>query len=174
MIIPILFLIVMATFSTKKFGLFSQQRVGRNAKLFLMYKIRTMVGDHEGPNIAVLNRRRITSFGKILRSTNLDELPQLYNVFIGSMSLVGPRPDVPGYADKLVENDRIILSVRPGITGPATLKYKNEEKLLSLQQNPKEYNDKVIWNEKVRINKQYIENWSLLYDIQCIMKTVLN
>ncbi len=164
----------MATLSTKKFGLFSQQRVGRNAKLFLMYKIRTMTGDHQGPSISALNRSRITSFGKILRRTNLDELPQLFNVFIGNMSLVGPRPDVSGYADKLVGDERVILSVRPGITGPATLKYKNEEKLLSMQRDPKEYNDKIIWKEKIKMNKQYIENWSLLYDIQCIIKTVLN
>lgn len=174
LIIPILVLIIFATISTRKFGLFTQQRVGMDAKLFTMFKIRTMKGSEEGNSIAILNKNRITPFGRFLRKSNLDELPQLFNVFIGNMSFVGPRPDVVGYADKLVGQDKIILSVKPGVTGPATLKFKNEEELLSKHKNPKEYNDEIIWKEKVKINKQYIENWTLLYDIQCIIKTVLN
>ncbi|MCF6297585.1 MAG: sugar transferase [Flavobacteriaceae bacterium] len=172
--VPILILVIFATVSTKKLGLFTQQRVGIDAQLFTMYKIRTMKGKELGESIATLNRDRITSFGHFLREFNLDELPQLFNVLIGNMSLVGPRPDVIGYADKLVGKDKIILSVKPGITGPATLKFKNEEKLLINQSNQKKYNDEVIWIEKVKINKQYIENWTLLYDIECIIKTIFN
>ena len=124
--------------------------------------------------ITLKNDDRITPFGKLLRLFKFDELPQLFNVFIGDMSLVGPRPDVQGYADKLVSDDRIILSVKPGITGPATLKFKNEEDVLSKQNNPKIYNDKVIWPEKVLINKQYIKDWSLFNDIKCIVKTIIS
>ena len=114
---------------------------------------------------------RITTFGKFLRRYKLDEVPQLFNVIWGDMSLVGPRPDVPGYADKLKGADRVILEVRPGITGLATLKYKNEEALLSLQSDPKRYNDEVIWKDKVEINKKYIENWSMTGDLRIILKT---
>ncbi len=117
------------------------------------------------------NDIRITKSGKFFRDTKIDELPQLWNVFIGDMSFVGPRPDVEGYADKLEGDDRIVLSIRPGITGPASLKYKNEEEILSKQANPKEYNDNVIWPDKVKINIEYIKNWSLLKDIQYIVKT---
>ena len=124
--------------------------------------------------ITVRDDPRLTAFGKYLRKYHLDELPQLFNVLIGDMSFVGPRPDVAGYADLLQGDDRIILSVRPGITGPATLKFKNEDALLSQQPDPKAYNDKVIWKEKVRINKEYIMNWTLLGDINYIFKTIFN
>ncbi len=174
-IIPILFLMILATCSTKKFGLFSQNRVGENGKLFKIFKIRTMkVHIPKEDFITLKNDDRITSFGKFLRLFKLDELPQMVNVLIGDMSLVGPRPDVPGYADKLIGDDRIILSVKPGITSPATLKFKNEENLLSKQKNPKKYNDEVIWPEKIKINKQYILEWSLINDIKCIVKTIIN
>jgi len=116
---------------------------------------------------------RITKSGKFFRDTKIDELPQLWNVFIGYMSFVGPRPDVEGYADKLVGDDRIILSFRPGITGPATIKYKNEESILALQENPKYYNDYVIWPDKIKINKEYIKNYSLKKDIKYIVKTIM-
>ena len=108
------------------------------------------------------------------RKHKLDELPQLLNVFKGDMSLVGPRPDVAGYADALIGKDRVILDVRPGITGPATLKYKNEEALLMEQEDPQTYNDLVIWKDKVEINKNYLENWSLIGDIRIIIKTFFN
>jgi len=174
-IIPILFLMILATCSTKKFGLFSQNRVGENGKLFKIFKIRTMkVHIPKEDFITLKNDDRITSFGKFLRLFKLDELPQMVNVLIGDMSLVGPRPDVPGYADKLIGDDRVILSVKPGITSPATLKFKNEENLLSKQKNPKKYNDEVIWPEKIKINKQYILEWSLINDIKCIVKTIIN
>ncbi len=166
---------VLVGFSTKKIGLFRQVRVGENGKLFKIYKIRTMKVDIPKEDFITLkNDDRITPFGKVLRKFKLDELPQLFNVLIGEMSLVGPRPDVPGYADKLKGNDRVILLVRPGLTGPATIKFKDEEDLLSKQKNPKKFNDEVIWPEKVKLNKQYIKEWSLFNDIKCIVKTIIN
>ena len=124
--------------------------------------------------ITLIDDPRITWFGRIIRAYKLDELPQLWNVLIGDMSLVGPRPDIPGYADKLKGNDRMILSVRPGLTGPATLKYFNEEALLSNEMDPLKYNDQVIWKDKIEINKQYIKNWSLKGDVNYILKTILS
>ena len=171
---PILVLIILSSLSTKEFGLFTQQRVGRNAKLFRIFKIRTMKHPYNDNFITLRDDPRLTAFGKILRKYHLDELPQLFNVLIGNMSFVGPRPDVAGYADLLQGDDRIILSVRPGITGPATLKFKNEDVLLSQQKDPKKYNDTIIWKEKVKINKEYILNWTLLGDINYIFKTIFN
>ena len=164
---------LVATVETKSNGLFIQKRVGQDGKLFKVYKIKTMkkVSGIE-TTITSSNDVRITKSGKFFRDTKIDELPQLWNVFIGDMSFVGPRPDVEGYADKLEGDDRLLLSIRPGITGPASLKYKNEEELLSKQTNPKEYNDSVIWPDKIKINLEYIQNWSLLKDIQYIIKTV--
>lgn len=164
---------IIALIETKSNGFFVQQRVGKNGKLFNVIKIKTMkkvVGIDT--TITSSNDVRITKSGKFFRDTKIDELPQLWNVLVGDMSFVGPRPDVEGYADKLEGDDRIVLTIRPGITGPASLKYKNEEEILSTQDNPKEYNDKVIWPDKVKINKEYIKNWSLKSDIQYIIKTV--
>ena len=164
---------VIATFETKSNGFFIQKRVGRNGKIFNVIKIKTMK-KVEGVDTTITssNDVRITKSGKFFRDTKIDELPQLINVLIGDMSFVGPRPDVPGYADKLEGDDRIVLSIRPGITGPASLKYKNEEEILASQNDPKWYNDKIIWPDKVRINKEYIKNWSLKTDIEYIIKTV--
>lgn len=169
--VPMVILILIATISTGKFGLYSQKRIGFRARTFTMLKIRSMTESDDPSHITLENDPRITGFGKFLRHYKLDELPQLFNVFWGDMSLVGPRPDVSGYADSLQGEDRVILEVRPGITGPATLKYKNEEALLSLQSDPKRYNDEVIWKDKVEINKKYIENWSLSGDLKIILKT---
>jgi lipopolysaccharide/colanic/teichoic acid biosynthesis glycosyltransferase len=162
---------MLASLSTKDFGLFRQQRVGRNAKLFRIFKIRTMKYSSDENFITLRNDPRLTTLGKIFRNYHLDELPQLFNVLKGEMSFVGPRPDVAGYADLLEGDDRIILSVRPGITGPATIKFKNEDVLLAQQIDPKKYNDTVIWQEKVRINKEYIKNWTFLGDLNFIFKT---
>lgn len=172
LLLPILALILIVTISTQKFGLFSQKRVGLKAKIFTMYKIRTMRFHSDEDFITIIDDPRTTSIGKLLRAYKLDEIPQLFNVLIGNMSFVGPRPDVIGYADKLIGEDRIVLSIKPGITGPATIKYRNEEKLLAHQINPKEYNDTIIWKEKVKINKEYIKNWSFLGDINYIFKTI--
>jgi len=163
-----------ASFETKSNGFFIQKRVGRYGKLFNIIKIKTMKKvNGVDTTITLSDDIRITKSGKFFRDTKIDELPQLWNVFIGYMSFVGPRPDVEGYADKLVGDDRIILSFRPGITGPATIKYKNEESILALQENPKYYNDYVIWPDKIKINKEYIKNYSLKKDIKYIVKTIM-
>jgi lipopolysaccharide/colanic/teichoic acid biosynthesis glycosyltransferase len=168
----LLILITISTLSTGKFGLFSQARVGKNGKVFRIFKIRTM-DVQSGDVITAEDDPRITKFGHFLRKTKLDELTQLFNIVKGEMSFVGPRPDVLGYADKLVGDDRIILSVKPGITGPATIFYRNEEHLLAMQDDKKKYNDEVIWPNKVKINREYLENWTFADDIKIIIKTVI-
>jgi len=152
---------------------FVQQRVGQNGKLFACHKFRSMTIGHNGSSVSVAGESRITPLGAKLRHYKLDELPELWDVFIGNMSFVGPRPDVPGYADKLQGEDRIILTLRPGITGPATLKYRNEEDLLATVEDPIKYNDEVIYPDKVRINRYYAEHYSFIKDIQMIFCTVL-
>ncbi len=164
---------IVASIETKSNGFFVQKRVGKEGKLFSAIKIKSMKKvDGLDTTITAANDIRITKSGQFFRNTKIDELPQLINVLFGSMSFVGPRPDVEGYADKLQNDDRIVLSIRPGITGPASLKYKNEEEILSRQADPKKYNDEIIWPDKVRINKEYIEYWSFWKDIQYIIKTI--
>jgi lipopolysaccharide/colanic/teichoic acid biosynthesis glycosyltransferase len=153
--------------------IFKQQRVGRNGKLFTMYKFRSMKVAHSGSSVSVAGESRITPLGAVLRKYKLDELPELWNVLIGDMSFVGPRPDVPGYADLLKGRDRDILKLRPGITGPASLKYRNEEQILAQVEDPVKYNDEVIFPDKVRINLYYLENQSLWMDIKLIVCTIL-
>ncbi|MEL4455188.1 sugar transferase [Lutimonas vermicola] len=174
LIIPLLILIAMATISTGKFGLYSQNRIGLHGESFVMYKIRSMSKGDDASGITLKSDPRITTFGRFIRDFKLDELPQLWNVLIGDMSFVGPRPDIPGYADRLSGKDRIILSVRPGITGPATIKFKDEETLLAEQIDPITYNDEVLWKEKIEINKTYIKNWSLKSDINYILRTLFH
>ncbi len=165
---------MVASFETKNNGLFMQERIGKEGKPFLVFKIKTMKSV-EGVDTTVTTSAdsRITKSGVFFRKTKIDELPQFFNVLFGSMSFVGPRPDVPGFADKLEGDDRVILNLRPGITGPASLKYKNEEELLAQQKDPERYNRDVIWSDKVQINKVYIKEWSLKKDIMYIIKTVL-
>lgn len=153
--------------------LFCQQRVGRNGMLFTMHKFRTMTINHNGSSISVAGEARITPLGAFLRHYKLDELPELWDVLIGKMSFVGPRPDVPGYADQLQEEDKIVLTLRPGITGPASLKYRNEEEILAKVENPQVYNDTIIYPDKVRINRYYAEHYSFYIDIKIIMATIL-
>ena len=153
--------------------IFKQKRVGLNGKLFTMYKFRSMTVGHGGSSVSVAGESRITPLGAKLRRYKLDELPELWNVLIGDMSFVGPRPDVPGYADQLKGTDREVLRLRPGITGPASLKYRDEEELLTIQPDPQRYNDEVIFPDKVRINRYYLHNYSFLKDIQMIFCTVL-
>jgi lipopolysaccharide/colanic/teichoic acid biosynthesis glycosyltransferase len=152
---------------------FCQKRVGRNGKLFTLIKFRTMKPDHDGNTVTVAGEGRITSVGRFLRKYKLDELPGLWNVLKGDMSIVGPRPDVPGYADKLMGTDRRLLEIRPGLTGPATLKYAGEEELLSHQSDPVRYNDEVVYPDKVRINLNYIDNRTFWLDIKVIFCTLL-
>ena len=153
--------------------IFKQRRVGRHGKLFTMYKFRSMTVSHSGSSVSVRGENRITPLGAKLRKYKLDELLELWNVLIGDMSFVGPRPDVPGYADKLEGDDRRMLLLKPGITGPASLKYRDEEELLAEQENPQKYNDEVLFPDKVRINIEYLDNWSFWNDIKIIIYTIL-
>jgi lipopolysaccharide/colanic/teichoic acid biosynthesis glycosyltransferase len=172
---PLIFISwIVSSIETLSNGLFFQKRIGKYGKLFNIVKIKTMkpvVGVEM--TITSSDDVRITKSGAFFRRTKIDELPQLWNVFIGQMSFVGPRPDVPGYADKLQGKNRIILSMRPGITGPAQLAYKDEERILANQNNAIEYNDEVIWPDKVKINREYVENYSFFKDIYYIWKTIV-
>ena len=166
---------------------FVQKRVGKDGKLFSCHKFRSMTVKHSGSSVSVAGDSRITPFGATLRHYKLDELPGLWDVLIGNMSFVGPRPDVPGYADKLEGEDRDVLKLRPGITGPATLKYRLEDEMISeyVAQKQKEgdnrpaqdiaveYNDNVIYPDKVRLNCYYYRHYSFIKDIQMIFATVL-
>jgi lipopolysaccharide/colanic/teichoic acid biosynthesis glycosyltransferase len=165
---------IIASIETKKNGLFMQERIGKKGKPFLIFKIKTMK-DIPGINTTVTTNGdvRITASGTFFRKTKIDELPQLFNVLFGTMSFVGARPDVPGFADKLEGEDRVILELAPGITGPSSLKYKDEESLLAKQKDPESYNKEVLWPDKVAINKKYLENWSLKKDIEYIIKTIV-
>ncbi len=153
--------------------LFSQKRVGKDGKQFILIKFRSVIVDQNSNNTATAKGDdRITTIGVFLRKYKLDELPELWNVLKGEMSLVGPRPDVPGYADNLKGEDRKILKLRPGITGTASLKYVNEEEILSAQDDPQKYNDEVIFPDKVKVNLEYYKNQSLWLDIKIIFATI--
>lgn len=166
---------------------FCQKRVGKDGKLFTCHKFRSMTVKHNGSSVSVAGDSRITPFGAKLRHYKLDELPELWDVLIGNMSFVGPRPDVPGYADQLKGEDRVVLKLRPGITGPATLKYRLEDEMISeyvakkqaegdvrpMQEIATEYNDKVIYPDKVRLNCYYYRHYSFWKDIEMIFATVL-
>lgn len=179
---------------------FVQNRVGKGGKLFKCHKFRSMTVAHNGSTVSVAGDSRITPFGAKLRHYKLDELPGLWDVFIGNMSFVGPRPDVPGYADKLTGEDRDVLKLRPGITGPATLKYRVEDEMIAefvgqIKAGKNEqvakmadvpdfsamtdqeiavwYNDHIIYPDKVRLNCYYYRNYSFIKDIQMILCTVL-
>lgn len=165
--------IIAARVDTRASGIFRQQRVGRDGELFEVMKIRTMrVSTVHTTTVTTANDARITRLGALLRKGKIDELPNLVNVVRGEMSLVGPRPDVPGYADALEGADRVILTVRPGITGPASVAFRHEEDLLASASDPEAYNRDVIWPEKVRINREYVESWTLMTDVRCLIDTV--
>jgi len=151
---------------------FLQTRIGRNGIPFRMIKFRSMIPNRSSNTITSKNDKRITRLGSFLRKRKLDELPELLNILNGTMSLVGPRPDVPGYADNLKGEDRLVLRLRPGITGPASLKYSNEEELLARMENPKWYNDNVIFPDKIKINLNYYHNHNLWLDITLIFQTI--
>lgn len=153
-------------------AIFSQKRVGKDGRLFTMYKFRTMTLNHSGSSISVAGENRITPLGSILRKYKLDELPELWNVFISDMSFVGPRPDVPGYADNLKGKDRVVLKLRPGITGPASVKYANEEEILASVADPKKYNDEIIFPDKVQINLDYYYHHTFWGDLNIIFNTI--
>ena len=166
---------------------FVQKRVGKYGRLFDCHKFRTMTVKHNGSTVSVAGDSRITPLGAKLRHYKIDELPGLWDVLIGNMSFVGPRPDVPGYADKLEGDNRDVLKLRPGITGPATLKYRLEDEMIAeyvakkqkegdtreVQVIAIEYNDHVIYPDKVRLNCYYYRHYSFIKDIQMIVCTVL-
>ena len=166
---------------------FVQKRVGMGGKLFDCHKFRTMTVKHNGSTVSVAGDNRITPFGATLRHYKLDELPGLWDVLIGNMSFVGPRPDVPGYADKLTGDEKDVLKLRPGITGPATLKYRLEDEMICefvakrqaegdvrpMQEIATEYNDTVIYPDKVRLNCYYYRHYSFIKDIEIFFATLL-
>jgi lipopolysaccharide/colanic/teichoic acid biosynthesis glycosyltransferase len=155
--------------------LFAQDRVGRNGRLFRIKKFRTMrLGSEKDGSVTTADDRRVTRWGRSLRRWKLDELPQLWNVLVGEMSFVGPRPDVPGYADKLQGEARRILSIRPGITGPATLAFRHEEEELARAENPLRFNDEVLFPRKVELNLEYLRGISLRNDLRYIWLTISN
>lgn len=170
LIIPIFFFWIIAGIATNQNGFFTQTRVGQFGKPFNIYKIRSLK-DKYHKDIFEMQKNE-TYFGSWLRKTKLDEIPQIFNVLLGNMSFVGPRPDILGYADKLAEDDRVILSIKPGITGPATLKYKNEDLILKNQKYPKNYNDTVIWPDKVRLNKMYVKNYTFKKDLMYLYQSI--
>lgn len=170
---PLLAIAIIIKIDSKGPVFFMQKRIGKDGKPFRIFKFRTMYDQAEGDTVTTADDPRITRMGHWLRHSKVDCLTELVNVLIGQMSFVGPRPDVPGYADQLQGDDRRILQLRPGITGPASIKYRNEEELLAQQADPKTYNDTVIWPDKVKINLQYLDNWSFFGDIKLIFKTVI-
>ena len=165
--------------------MFVQERIGKNGKHFKIYKIRSMHVNSAGnrnhqtsesekwSSVTTSDDARTTRLGRFWRRTKIDELPQLFNVLLGQMSFVGPRPDVPGFADNLTGKAKDILTLRPGITGPASLKYRDEEKILSEVADPIAYNRDVIYPDKVAINLEYLGTWSFSKDISYIIKTIL-
>lgn len=171
LILPIFLLVLFCTIDKRRWGVFSQLRVGQHARLFKIYKLRTL---KEERHVLGHLDRSATRLGKFLRRTKLDEFPQIFNVLIGNMSFVGPRPDIQGFADELEGEDRKILIVKPGITGPATLKYKYEERVLERQKDPEYFNRTIIWVDKVKINKKYLENYSFSLDLKIIFKSTFN
>ena len=174
--ILILIAIVIKLTDVKNPVFFKQLRIGQYGRPFHLYKFRTMRPNQAEPRsgsfVTVAGDRRITRVGPFLRKYKLDELPELWNVLKGDMSFVGPRPDVPGYADRLEGADRRILDVKPGITGPASIKYRSEEEMLSHVADPLEYNDTVVWPDKVRINLEYLDKRSFFGDLCIIFKTI--
>ena len=169
----ILFAALLAWLDTGENGFFTQVRVGQFGKIFKVIKIRTMKPSTVvNTTVTTSNDSRITSLGRFFRRTKVDELPQLINVLLGQMSFVGPRPDVPGFADQLQDDERVILGIKPGITGPATLAYRNEEEILASVDDPEKYNSEVVFPDKVRINIEYINNYSLMCDVKYIAATI--
>jgi lipopolysaccharide/colanic/teichoic acid biosynthesis glycosyltransferase len=158
----VLIAVLIASFDTNSFGLFLQERVGQHGKLFKIFKIKSMDD----------TTQHISSFGRFLRQSKLDELPQLLNILLGQMSFVGPRPDIPGYYDKLPGENRILLALKPGLTSAASIKYANEEALLNQQDDPLVFNDTIIFPDKVKINLNYFHNRTIFVDLAIIFNTV--
>ena len=176
LLVSLPFLIIISIFiklTSKGPVFYTQERIGKNAQVFTIIKFRSMVVDHMDNNtITIGGDLRITRFGRFLRKYKLDELPELLNILKGEMSFVGPRPDLPGYADKLQGENRKILELKPGITSKASLKYANEEEILSRQEDPIKYNNEVIYLDKIKMNLDYYYNNNLWLDIKIIFATI--
>ncbi len=169
----LLFISVFITITMGWPVVYSQVRIGQNGKPFRLHKFRSMKKAKTNITVAAGELNRITRFGKLMRKYKLDELPELWNIIRGDMSFVGPRPDVPGYADELKGDDRVILQLKPGLTGAASLKYMHEEELLAKQSDPVKYNDEIIFPDKVLVNKKYMEKWTLWLDLKIIFLTAI-
>ncbi|MCH2193799.1 sugar transferase [Kordia sp.] len=161
-LLPMFLLWIITTIALKSNGLFLQTRIGQHGKPFTMYKYKTLF----------VNQEKTSKWGAFLRKTKIDEFPQLVNILIGNMSFVGPRPDLPGYYDVLEGENRKILKLKPGITSEAALKYVNEEQLLASKENPKQYNDEIIFPDKIKMNLNYYHTRSFLVDLKILLKTV--
>jgi len=160
--IPLLIaLFIITCVDTRSYGIFFQKRVGQYGKVFTIYKFKT-ISDHSGVP---------SQIGLSLRRYKLDELPQLFNILKGEMSFVGPRPDVEGYYDTLEGAQKKVLELKPGLTSEASIKYRNEEKILKQQKNPLQYNDEVLFPDKVKMNLHYLENMSFATDVRILFKT---
>ncbi len=155
---------IIVSIDTKSNGLFIQERIGQFGKSFRIFKLKT-IKDNDS--------KEISKIGNFLRKSKIDELPQLWNVIIGNMSIVGPRPDIKGYYDKLEGDERKILELKPGLTSLASIKYANEDEILKLQRNPLKYNDEVIFPDKVKMNLDYYYNRSFFVDLKIILKTII-
>jgi lipopolysaccharide/colanic/teichoic acid biosynthesis glycosyltransferase len=173
LLVPFIMLTLFLSLFSHRPVFFTQKRIGKDGHPFKIIKFRTMYmqSDNTG-SITISRDPRVTPIGRFLRKNKLDEFPQLFNVLIGKMSFVGPRPDVPGYANKLEGDDRKIIELRPGITGPASLYFRNEEEILGKVKNPREYNDTAIWPKKVQLNLDYYYHWSFRKDIGYIIITL--
>ncbi len=164
---------LVATIDTGANGFFTQTRIGRYGEPFKVIKIRTMRrGAEAGTTVTTADDARVTPAGRLFRRTKIDELPQLFNILFGSMSFVGPRPDTPGFADLLQGGDRVVLAVRPGMTGPATLRYRREEQILAAEPNPERYNREVIFPDKTRLNRRYVECYRFAEDLRLLALTL--
>ena len=163
---------LLVKFSSEGPVLFTQERIGRNGIPFTIFKFRTMFVDHGGSSVSVRGEKRITPIGAVLRRFKIDEFPELWNILIGDMSFVGPRPDMPEYIARLQGEQREMLSLRPGLTSPASIKYAREEELLSLVPDPQKHFDEVIWPDKTRMNLEYIKRRTFIGDIVLILRTV--
>lgn len=173
LIAPLAIVALLIRLTSRGPALFIQLRVGRHGRLFRCVKFRTMRADAgQERTVTTIHDPRITPLGRVLRRFKVDELPQLWNVLLGDMSLVGPRPDVPGYADRLQGTDRRLLELRPGITGPASLSFRREDEILAMVTDPQAFNDAVIFPKKVKMNLEYLEGWAFWKDLAYVAATV--
>lgn len=171
LLLPFLFFLILMSCSLNRWAWFSQTRIGLYGRPFTLYKLRTLKGAHHKLGS---EGQSTTNLGAWLRKTHIDEWPQVFNILIGDMSFVGPRPDLPGYADQLQGEDRLILEVKPGLTGPASLKYRTETGILQSQKNPESYYRAVIWPDKVQMNKNYVKSYRFSLDLQLLLKTLVH